>query len=226
MESCAVLFVKNPQAGKVKTRLQTACTPQEAAEIYRAFVLDSAATLAACSAERKVVAYAPAAAGGDIAALLGDGPWELVPQPETDLGGRMDGMMRWSFARGSARTVIVGSDSPSLPASRLDEALEMLQERDLVLGPSTDGGYYLVGQNKADSAVFAGIEWSSGQVLEQTLQTCGHSRLGLLAPWYDVDTPAEAAFLRVHLRALRQAGREVGQHSLAALEGRELPPPS
>lgn len=226
MESCAVLFVKNPQAGKVKTRLQTACTPAEAARLYRAFVLDSAATLAACRAERKVVAYAPADAGGDIAALLGKGPWELVPQPETDLGGRMDGLLRWSFAQGSRRTVIVGSDSPSLPAARLDEALELLKERDLVLGPSTDGGYYLVGQSQADSAVFTGIEWSSGQVLQQTLARCAHLRLGLLSPWYDVDTPAEAAFLRVHLQALRQAEKDTGEHSLPVLEGMELPPPS
>ena len=226
MESCAVLFVKNPEAGKVKTRLQTACTPREAARLYRAFVLDSAAALAASGAELKVVAYAPAGAGADIAALLGDGPWELVPQPETDLGGRMDGLMRWSFGRGSRRTVIIGSDSPSLPAARIDEALEALKGRDLVLGPSTDGGYYLVGQSRADSAPFEGVEWSSGRVLEQTLEKCAHLDMGLLPPWYDVDTPSEAAFLRVHLRALRRAGEASGEHSLPVLEGIELPPPS
>jgi uncharacterized protein len=226
LESCAILFVKNPQAGTVKTRLQTVCTPDEAAAIYRAFVLDSAATLAACSATRKVVAYAPAGAGEDIARLLGDGPWELVPQPETDLGGRMDGMLRWSFAQGSRRTVIIGSDSPSLPVLLVDEALDKLGHCDLVVGPSTDGGYYLVGQSKADSAPFVGIEWSSGRVLEQTLAACRHLRLRLLVPWYDVDTPAEAAFLRVHLRALRQAGEAGDTRSLEVLEGVELPPPS
>ena len=97
MTSFAVLFVKNPQAGKVKTRLTTHCSAETAAELYRAFVLDSVQLLRNCAAERKVVAYAPADTGPDLEQLLGSGI-ELVAQPELNLGQRMDWAMRWCFA--------------------------------------------------------------------------------------------------------------------------------
>ncbi len=226
MSTCALLFVKNPQPGQVKTRLHPSCSPAAAAALYRAFILDSAAILAGSSAVAKVVAYAPATAAEAMRDLLGESAFELVPQPEVDLGQRMDRLVRWSRARGARRTVIIGSDSPSLPSSHIDQALEMLEEHEVVLGPSTDGGYYLVGQSRANSALFEGVDWSTGRVLEQTLDRLGEEGLGLLPPWYDVDTPSEAAFLKVHLEALHRAGSRQGEHSLQLLRKLDLPPPS
>ena len=221
-----MLFVKNPQPGKVKTRLHSCCSPEAAAELYRAFVLDSAAILAACAADCKVVAYTPADARTALRDLLGEGSFELVAQPETDLGERMNQLMRWSFARGAQRTAIIGSDSPSLPVAHLDQALDLLVAHPVVLGPSTDGGYYLIGLSAGQSELFAGIEWSTGRVLEETLNRLGNQPLGLLPPWYDVDTPPEAAFLKVHLEALHRAGTRRGEHSLKVLQKLDLPPPS
>ena len=225
MASFAVLFVKNPQPGKVKTRLTTHCSPEAAAELYRAFVLDSVALLAASSAERKVVAFAPADGAADLLQLLGNGV-EMVAQPELDLGKRMDWAMRWCFSQGADRALVIGSDSPSLPSDCIDQALALLADRDVVLGPSTDGGYYLVGQRQPDSGIFADIDWSTGAVLQQTLSRLQGAELGLLPVWYDVDTPEEAGFLRVHLEALQRTGQCVAPHSLEVLRRLDFPLPA
>jgi rSAM/selenodomain-associated transferase 1 len=227
MSSCVVLFAKKPEPGKVKTRLQSHLNPEDAARLYRAFLLDCAEELQAAKAEVKVIAYAPANAEEALRYLLGEmGDFAYVPQPETDLGGRMEALVQWGFAQGAERVVLLGSDSPSLPAEYIDRALELLQEREVVLGPSTDGGYYLVGRQRGDSRIFADVAWSTGEVLKQSLQRLGAQSLGLLAPWYDVDTPAEAGFLKVHLEALARAGSEQGRRSLEVLRTLDLPSPS
>jgi len=225
MSTCCVLFAKNPEPGRVKTRLQPWCGPEGAAAVYRAFVLDCAANLASCRAGRKVVAYAPADAERAVRDLLAEiGEFELIPQSEAGLGERMARVMAWSFAEGMQCTAIIGSDSPSLPATYIDMALERLEERDAVLGPSTDGGYYLVGLRAGlGTRIFTGVEWSTGKVLAQTLERLGPLTLGLLPPWYDVDTPAEAGFLKVHLEALHRAGEKGGARSLEMLRWMEPP---
>ena len=227
MSRCCILMVKNPQPDVVKTRLMTHCSAEEAAALYRAFVLDSAAVLAASAAELKVIAYTPADAGPELRqwlAATGDFAW--VPQPDGDLGQRLDQLMRWSFDHGAGRTAIIGSDTPSLPPAYIDQALDLMEEREVVIGPSTDGGYYLIGQQTGERPVFAGVDWSSGRVLEQTLSKLGGCSLGLLPSWYDVDTAPEAGFLKVHLTALHRAGQPQGRHSLRVLRKMKLPPPS
>lgn len=225
MSTNAILIVKEPRPGQVKTRLQSHLSAAEAAELYRAFIVDSVETLARSAADRKVIAFAPIGAEEAIRELVG-ADFDLIAQSEMDLGGRLDGLMRWSFKQGAERTVIIGSDTPSLPVAYIDEAIEMLQERDVVLGPSTDGGYYLVGQKEGNSAIFTGIEWSTGAVLKQTLERLGKQSLGLLPPWYDVDTAPEAGFLKMHLEALHRVECREGRHSGALLEKLILPLPS
>lgn len=227
MPDSVVLFVKKPEAGKVKTRLQSHCSAEEAARLYRAFLLDSAETLAASAASRKVVAYAPATAENSLRKLLSTaGDFEYVAQPMGDLGNRLQEVVQWAFARGTEKVVVLGSDSPSMPVEYINRALELLQQSDVVLGPSTDGGYYLLGQRRGEHRLFSSIEWGTGVVLEQTLARLDGQQLALLPPWYDIDTPREAAFLRAHLAAMRRAGLTAGRHSLAVLETMQLPPPS
>ena len=226
MSTCAVLFAKKPTPGAVKTRLQSQLSAAEAARLYEALLLDCATALHATAATAKVVAFAPAHAEDALHTLLAPiGVFEYVPQIEADLGQRLEGLMQWAFAQGAERVVIVGSDSPSLPAAYIDEGLAILREKEVVLGPSTDGGYYLVGRRKGASRIFQDVAWSTGMVLEQTLARLGTQTLGLLPPWYDVDTPAEAGFLKVHLEALARAGSTQGRHSLAVLRGLALPLP-
>ena len=226
MSTCAVLFAKKPAPGAVKTRLQSHLSAHDAARLYEALLLDCATALHATTATAKVVAFAPANAEEALRALLTPtGTFEYVPQPEGDLGQRMEGLMQWAFARGAERVVLVGSDSPSLPVEYIDEGLALLREKEVVLGPSTDGGYYLVGRRNGESRIFQDVAWSTGMVLEQTLSRLGTQTLGLLPPWYDVDTPADAGFLKVHLEALARSGSTQGQHSLAVLRDLALPLP-
>lgn len=226
MSSCILLFAKAPRPGKVKTRLLACCTPGEAAALYRAFLLDSAALLRASGAGLKVVACEPPEGQAELEAVLGTEGLRYLPQPQTELGGRLDQLFAWAFGLGMDRVVALGSDSPSLPAGRLGEALGLLEKREVVIGPSTDGGYYLIGLRQPTPELFRGIDWSTGRVLAQTLERLGSRSLGLLPIWYDVDTPQDAALLRVHLEALARAGEPAGGHARQALKNLNLPLPS
>ena len=226
MSSCAILFAKAPQAGRVKTRLAAHCDGRDVLNLYRAFVQDCGDSLDACAADLKVVAYAPADGAAALRPLLGHYAFEWVPQPAGSLGRRLETLVEWGRRRGCQRLVSLGSDSPSLPVAYIDQALDLLASHQVVLGPCTDGGYYLIGQQAAEGGLFANIAWSTGAVLDQTIERLGDRSLGLLPVWYDVDTPAAAGFLKIHLNALARAGSNQGRHSRRVLEGLDLPLPS
>lgn len=219
MSAHLIIFVKNPVPGAVKTRLQTRYTPEQAAGIYRAFVRDTLAYAGAVPADRRLLAFDPPDAGPDIRRLAGPG-WECFPQEGTDLGGRMHAASARSFGLGARRAVVIGTDIPSLPPGHIRRAFDLLCERELVLGPSTDGGYYLIGLSRPTPALFREVEWSSERVFAQTLeQAAAHNlTLGLVPPWYDIDTPEELDFLLAHAAALERAGRTgVLRHTRAYL---------
>jgi rSAM/selenodomain-associated transferase 1 len=233
--TCAILFARNPVPGRVKTRLQPHLSPDQAAALYTAFVRDSVALLRGCGAQRKIVASADVDGLAGLRSLLdptGEDGLEFVAQEGGDLGMRMEHALGWAFDTGTTRAVILGTDAPSLPPTTIDDALARLAEADVVLGPSVDGGYYLVGVTAqafedAAPALFRGIAWSTGSVLAQSVEALtAPLSLALLPAWYDVDGPQQAAFLRSHLEALVRAGHDVGRHSLKALRGLDLPPPS
>lgn len=227
MRRCIVLFAKKPEAGKVKTRLESACTPSEAARLYRAFLLDTATVISDAQAEEKVIAYTPMGAEDYLRGLLCKaGSFTYLAQCDGPLGERMQNAIESALGRGAECVVLLGSDSPDVPVDYINRAFEMLVEHSLVLGPSTDGGYYLIGLRCGACCPLSGIAWSTGDVLDQTLAEIGDQPFGLLPVWYDVDTPQEAAFLRVHLRAQRLAGTVVGRYSLPVLEHMALPSPS
>lgn len=233
--TCAILFARNPVPGRVKTRLQPHLSPDQAAALYTAFVLDSVALLRGCGAQRRIVAGADVDGLAGLRSLLDpseeDG-LEFVAQEGVDLGMRMEHALDSAFDTGAERAVILGTDAPSLPLTTIDDALARLAEADVVLGPSVDGGYYLVGVtaqafDDAAPGLFRGIAWSTGSVLAQSVEALATSlSLALLPAWYDVDGPRQAAFLRSHLEALVRAGHDVGRYSLKALRGLDLPPPS
>ena len=123
-----------------------------------------------------------------------------------------------AFAEGSTAAVIIGSDSPAIPAEWINEALASLADHDIVLGPTADCGYYLIGLSssswrQADSLsalsenLFNSIEWSTDKVLPVTLCRISemHLKLHLLPPWIDLDTPDSLKFFRAHLKALELA---------------------
>jgi len=227
LRRCIVMFAKKPEAGKVKTRLESACTPSEAARLYRAFLLDTATVISAAQSEEKVIAYTPKGAEDSLRDILCEaGSFTYVAQCDGTLGERMNNSIEGALGRGAECVVLLGSDSPDVPVEYVNRAFEMLVKHPLVVGPSTDGGYYLIGLRRDARGPLLDIAWSTGDVLDQTLAAIGDQSLGLLPVWYDVDTPQEAAFLRVHLRAQRLAGTAVGRYSLPVLEQMTLPSPS
>lgn len=202
------IFVKHPIPGRVKTRLAECVGAERAARLYGAFLHDVARRFRR-TAEGRVLCYTP----GDVAAAnyfrdLAGTAYETWQQPDAELGQRMAAFFQRALRHADDRAVIVGSDSPTLPAAAVETAFEWLGWRDCVLGPATDGGYYLIGLKGRVPPIFADIEWSGPGVLRQTVERLGELdlSLGLLQPWYDVDTAADLELLRGHLLALQLSG--------------------
>jgi rSAM/selenodomain-associated transferase 1 len=132
----------------------------------------------------------------------------MQAQAEGDLGARLSAFFDGEFEEGATRVVAIGSDSPTLDPTLVISAFLCLESRDVVLGPSTDGGYYLVGCRPPMPPIFEGIPWSTPHVLAQTIDRLKDTRLSLsvLPPWYDVDTPDDLQVLAGHLRAMRRSG--------------------
>ena len=212
MKTCLIIFVKNPMPHQVKTRLIPQLSPEQAARLYRAFLMDWCETLAALPNASRIIAYTPPESLLDLQALIGKDAI-YVPQVGDNLGERLISATQWAAEQGYPKILIVGSDSPTLPLSFVSQASVTLDSRDVVLGPSMDGGYYLIGFSAANLAktvpfVFEDIVWSTESVFQQTVDRVlsTGATLGLLPPWYDVDTPADVAFLHAHLAAMRLAG--------------------
>lgn len=208
MNTCLSLFVKNPVPGEVKTRLTLRLSPEKAAKLYEAFLIDLVNSLSSTRCDEKVICFSPPDAEVALSSLL-KGSFLYRPQRGDELGERMNENFNWTFARGADRSIIVGSDSPTLPPSYVEEAFEVLQSHSAVLGPSFDGGYYLIGLSQPCPELFQNIDWSTDHVLRQTLarMELRGIRFYLLPPWYDVDTPDQFNFLRAHLRAMELSGR-------------------
>ena len=121
----------------------------------------------------------------------------------------------WSFGEGAESAVVLGSDAPTLPATHVDQAFNLLVRSEIVLGPSTDGGYYLIGLSGPHPEVFAGIDWGTDSVFARTLERTAGLTLDLVPLWYDVDTPEDLDLLVTHGTALERS-----EHAQAALHTR------
>ena len=207
MTTSLVIFARSPVPGAVKTRLQSRYTPDQAAAIYRAFIKDTVDAARKANVDGRFVACDPPGAEAELSDLAGPG-WVLFPQVCADLGERMYRAARHCFDLGAGRVVIVGTDVPSLPPRRIDGAFNLLAEHEIVLGPSVDGGYYLVGLSTPIREIFRDIDWSTEHVLAQTLERARALRLtvGILPSWYDVDTPEQLDHLVEDARTRLRAG--------------------
>ena len=215
MKTCVIVFAKNPVPNQVKTRLVPSISPEQAAALYTAFLTDWCKTLVTLSGMDLIIAYTPPDAQSDLQALIGDGAI-YIPQIGTGLGERLTSATQWAAEHGYTKVLLVGSDSPTLPTSYISQALTLLDSRDIAIGPSTDGGYYLIGFSAENVAmtvpsVFEDITWSTANVFRQTLSRIRSLKatVGLLPPWYDIDTAEDLAFLYAHISAMRLAGDTV-----------------
>lgn len=188
------VFARAPIRGRVKSRLAVDVGEVTAVRAYRNML-------------RHALHTAASLPGVTMQVWTAGGRWHPAfahqasrAQPPGDLGAKMSFAMRWSLARSPA-AVIIGSDCPSLAPHHLQSALDLLCDHDVVLGPATDGGYYLIGARRHCPALFRHMNWGSEQVLDRTIRQLRRSNLSwqLLEPLRDVDRAAD-------LRAAQRSG--------------------
>jgi len=211
------LFAKEPRPGQAKTRLASASSPEWASRVAEAFLLDLVDRLASLNACR-VLTYAPRSAEAYFDRVV-RGRYELEPQADGELGQRMAAFFQGRLRTGAEAVVLLGTDSPTVPVAWIEQAFTELERAHLVLGPATDGGFYLLGCGRQLPPIFEGVAWSSTRTLRDTIArlTDPAWRLALLPPWYDVDTLDDWHVLRGHLAALRRAGLDPGVPRTEAL---------
>jgi len=185
-----IVFVKAPRPGSVKTRLAQAIGAQSACAAYSRMVAALLNQLRSLDAVE--LCFTPQDAADEIRHWLREG-WTIRPQVNGDLGRRLGSAFEHSFNSGARQVVVIGSDCPAVTAEDVRKAWEGLQTHDVVLGPATDGGYWLIGLRQTQPALFQAIPWSSGQVFPETIKRirqCG-LRVQILRELRDLDTEAD-----------------------------------
>jgi rSAM/selenodomain-associated transferase 1 len=192
-KNCIIFFVKYPEKGRVKTRLSAELNDTIAIELYRNFILDLLTMLEKLGTPFQIC-FSPVNSQERFMKWLGD-DYSYVPQQGEDLGQRMKNALIQAFDQGFRRAVIIGSDSPDLHGNLIHEAFSFLRTHDAVIGPSLDGGYYLIGFNSGlfFPKAFDGIKWSTDTVFRDTISILEKARFRIhkLPEWRDVDTFAD-----------------------------------
>lgn len=203
---CALaVMTKAPRPGRVKTRLTPPLTSEEAAALNVCFLRDLAAAIAQAGARGQGIGcYTPAGAEEAYRDIFPAG-FQLIPQRAGSFGQRLIGAIEDLFAVGFAAVCLINSDSPTLPATVFAEALDLLSQPPdrVVLGPSDDGGYYLIGMKRLHRRLFEAIDWSTARVLAQTKERAAEIGLPLhlLPAGFDVDDETSLRRLEEELRS-------------------------
>ncbi len=229
--ACALaMMIKAPRPGASKTRLSPPLTPEEAAALSGCFLRDTTANIAAVAAAgvtgtdgepagtpampaAGIAVYTPTGMERAFDGLLPEG-FCMVAQRDGGFGERLVGAVEDLLACGYGAVCLIDSDSPTLPAASLAAAVRALSlpgDR-AVLGPSEDGGYYLLGVKGAHRRLFEDITWSTEHVARETLERAAESGLEVveLPTWYDVD---DAVTLRALCDELFAGARKEGFHA-------------
>ncbi|MBI3332696.1 MAG: TIGR04283 family arsenosugar biosynthesis glycosyltransferase [Candidatus Omnitrophica bacterium] len=194
-----VIVAKVPIPGRVKTRLCPPLSPEKAAGLARRLLEETVALAQGLDGAKAAVAVFPP---DQIEAMrrIVSSSVTLLPQEGKEFGQRLERIFQRLFAQGAKGVIALGADHPGLPREFLVQAVEALQRQrqpdPLVIGPTEDGGYYLIGLNRPHPELFKGIPWSTSAVLEKTLERAGGLKVIRLPPWFDVDRPEDLARLK------------------------------
>lgn len=199
-----IIFTKAPIIGKVKTRFQPAITKEVSFKIHTAFVKDMIAKIGAIQGVRKYLFYDFKEGNRVINNLIKGIGFKVFLQKGKDLGEKMQNALYRIMKSDMDKVVIIGTDSPTLPSEYISQAFVVLDKKDTVIGPATDGGYYLIGMKGHICGLFDNIEWGTNKVIRQTLDNVRHKNLsiGVLPPWYDIDTIDDIVYLKDHIELL------------------------
>jgi rSAM/selenodomain-associated transferase 1 len=216
MRRALIVVGKAPVPGKTKTRLVPPLSSEDAATLSTAFLLDTLRTALSLGWERTTLVH-PRGHAASLAKLV-DPQVHLLEQPSDGLGAALAYAFEQHFAAGFSCVTLIGSDNPTLPAEPIVEAVAALQScHDMAIGPTADGGYYLIGMRQPHLGLFERIDWSTPRVYAQTLTRA--DELGLrvhpVREWYDVD---EAADLERLERDLSKGPATLAPKTRAALE--------
>jgi rSAM/selenodomain-associated transferase 1 len=196
-DRCLVMFVRFPGQGQVKSRLAKDLGEETATNLYRCFVEDLLERFSKESYRLRIAFY-PAEKESEMRETLGD-EFSYIPQAGEDLGERMKLSFLRCFSEGARSVVLIGSDIPDLPARIVDEAFLALNEYEAVIGPSVDGGYYLLGfkQDTFNGDVFMGLPWGAETVFQETMKILRRAGapVHVLPVWWDIDKPEDIAAL-------------------------------
>jgi rSAM/selenodomain-associated transferase 1 len=199
-ENTLVFMAKWPEPGRSKTRLSPPLSPDEAAGLARAFLLDTLAEAGRSDADLWL-AFAPASAAAAFRSLVGPAVG-LIEADTADLGRALDQAQRTAFAMGYRRVALVASDLPHLDADRYTDAFAELANADVAIGPSSDGGYYLLAAERLTPRLFQDVSWSTATVYGETLARAAESGLSVatIATCDDIDTASDLVRLADALR--------------------------
>jgi len=208
LDQSILMFVKTPDRGMVKSRLGSAVGDGIALDLYLCFVRDMVEMLTR-TGYPYIICFHPPYARKRIAQWLGDAQ-ELLPQTGENLGERMKNAFFEVFSKGYQNAILIGSDSPDLPSWLVSEAFASLHDHDAVIGPSLDGGYYLIGF-RADTflpEVFDRMPWSTPEVFTRTVDIFHKEDclIHILPQWRDIDTFDDLKALYVNNRGSSFAG--------------------
>ncbi|MSU64189.1 MAG: glycosyltransferase [Pedosphaera sp.] len=195
MNSCRlILFLKAPRLGFVKSRLAASIGEAAALQAYQTLVDILIKRLSKLPATE--LRFTPDDAFAEVSRWLLPG-WTAAPQLDGDLGARLNRAFNDAFKAGCDRVVVIGSDCPTVTADDIESAWQALETHEVVLGPATDGGYWLIGLRRSQPQLFTGIAWSTPQVFTQTVRRVESLGLSVhrLQERSDVDT--ESDWLRV-----------------------------
>lgn len=189
-ETCSVLLVKYPEKGKVKARLLRQIKGESVTELYKNFVLDMSSMLDR-SRTPYIIAYRPKTALRKFEMWLGI-EHAYLPQRGRGMGQMLKNIFIDTYSKGFKSVIAIASDCPDLPEEILKEAIIALQDHDAVIGPSPDGGYYLIGftQEAFSPKTFEAVTWSTAKVFKETISKLNNQRqnIHILPEWRDVDT--------------------------------------
>lgn len=206
-------MTKAPRLGDVKSRLAAELGEEYSVGLYRCFLLDMLETLSSTGAPF-IIYYTPDDALDELKTLLGE-DHQYIPQEGNDLGERLYNGMKIVEELGFHCAVVLASDVPDITVEYLSCCVDALDGHDAVIGPSTDGGYNLLGLNldHLDEGFFSGVTWGTETVFEETIQRLEGLDVHLLDPMGDIDDASDLEKLRMrvtshtmrYLRALRES---------------------
>ena len=217
MNACLAVMVKQPERGKVKTRIAASLGDQRAAELYQCALHDTLALALTIADVARVVSYAPPTDEARRYFEHAAPAFTLMAQYGSTLGDRISDTLS-RLLKDYSPVVLIGSDSPDLPAPIITRALQVLDDRvDVALGPAHDGGYYLLGLRSMQHVLFDDIDWSTAVVAQQTRARAAASglRVAELPLWRDIDTVADS-------QALVPPGAPLTRAFVAALNAEDL----